>query len=106
MKNGKLQAKDIDGAALLTAIEQLRWTPWPSGRSDLMPRWVFVREVIEAVGIAAPYKVIVAKLAALKRQGKICGCLCGCRGDLELPDHDALQAAGIKELERKELEQK
>ena len=92
MKNGRLQAKDLDEAAILAAIERLRWTPWPSGSTDMMPRWVFVGELIRAVDPSIPFRLMLAKLRAMQRHGDVSGCFCGCRGDIELPDHDVARA--------------
>ncbi|MBP6849889.1 MAG: hypothetical protein KA201_39380 [Kofleriaceae bacterium] len=92
MKNGRLQAKDLNEDAILEAIERLRWTPWPGGETDPMPRWVFVDELIRAVDPSIPYKLMLAKLSAMDGRDLVSGCFCGCRGDIELPDHGEARA--------------
>lgn len=86
-----MQAKDIDPECVLAIVEELRWTLWPvsnSPRSEGRPRWVFVDEVRDRLPVVPPWKVMLAKLRAMKRQKMLSGCFCGCRGDIELPDHD------------------
>lgn len=70
----RVQAKHIDERAILQFIgdldENLRATHW-QGYANSIPS-------------DAPPKVLLAKLAAMKRRGLIDGCACGCRGDWQI----------------------
>lgn len=82
--NKQVQAKHIDDREVLALIDALRMSPWPGDvgpRED--PRWVLTPEIERALP-AYPWKVVLAKLRALEKRRLISGCLCGCRGDLEL----------------------
>lgn len=80
---------------ILDAIWELRTSDWPAigntypsrPRTDPdMHRWVFISE-LEARWPDVPYKILRAALGVLQKDGEIRGCLCGCRGDLELVYH-------------------
>ena len=46
--------------------------------------WSIPSEVPEAAGF--PWKVLLAKMAAMQRRGLVDGCACGCRGDWVITD--------------------
>lgn len=72
-----LQAKDITDDEV---IEAVRATQGMHG----VPQWSSLWDIQEMLS-AFPAKVVLAKLRALVKKGKIRGCACGCRGDFELP---------------------
>lgn len=85
MKNGRLQAKDIADHTVLEIIREVRHTPWPGGHDPPADgRWVLASDLESR--IAAPWKVILAKMRSLESRGLVKGCTCGCRGDFELTD--------------------
>lgn len=79
---------------ILDALWELRMSDWPaigphpsSPRTDPdRHRWVMIRE-LEERWPDVPYKILRATLGLLQRDNEIRGCLCGCRGDLELVYH-------------------
>jgi hypothetical protein len=86
MKAARYQAKDVDEAAVIAAIQRLRTTPYPySGVVPQDKRWVHFDELHDAFP-DVPKKVFRAKLAAMIRKDILDGCTCGCRGDFEIRD--------------------
>jgi len=81
------RAVDIMDSDILDAINHRRWTNWPVTDSPRHPadgpRWVMIGELEERFPAVHP-KVLRAKLNAMHRRGVIDGCMCGCRGDLEI----------------------
>lgn len=73
MKNGKMQAKDIDDRAVLAAVKEL------AGPDD---HWAMRWDLETKLGV--PEKVLRAKCDALIKRKLLDGCTCGCRGDFEL----------------------
>jgi hypothetical protein len=71
MTERKPKAADID------TIEALRVVK----RRSLEGHWTLVGDLEEAFP-EFPYKVVLAKVRALIRNGYVDGCGCGCRGDL------------------------
>lgn len=77
MKNGKLQAKDIDDAAVFAAIDAIDAR---QSRSTVAT-WDVAEE------LSMPDKVVLAKLRSMHRRGIVdCQCDCGCRGDWCRPE--------------------
>ena len=92
MKNGKLQAKDLEDRAVLAEVRRCQRLPWPHDGSpiDDETRWATRWEIAGALG-DPPDRVMLAKLGALMRRGLLTGCACVCRGDLEItPAGEAL----------------
>lgn len=84
MKNGRMQAKDIDDREFLSVIRECSTLPWGSGMpNEKGYRWVHTWD-IEAARPDWPYPVFQAKAKALIRRKLLSGCPCGCRGDYEL----------------------
>ena len=73
-----MQAKDIPDESIIAAIRAYQdCTPYPAHI------WHITKALPDI-----PEKVIMAKLRSMKRRGVIwTGCMCGCRGHFELPDH-------------------
>lgn len=102
MKNGKLQAKDIPDVDFLFAVGRcqflgrerlhaddpnyggyLPWALWGSESfdDDFKARYgPFVTDELPGI----PVKVLRAKGQRLIDRGLMTGCMCGCRGDMEL----------------------
>jgi hypothetical protein len=91
MKNGKLQAKDLDDCVILREVHRQQYRrerpagsispEWPYYET---PHWVTRWDLAVVVYNEAPERVLLAKLASLIRRGLMTGCACGCRGDLEI----------------------
>jgi hypothetical protein len=78
---GATQAKHIPADVVLVLVAYLAERDRINRELDFTP-WVLRWEL--NVVLDAPPKVIRAKLARLMDKGLMTGCLCGCRGDLEL----------------------
>ena len=103
---GRLQAKNIDGDALIELIRECSearcdysaeaaargWGAYHGGRPGYgegeddppVSHWANITDLTDRVG--APRKVVLAKLQRLIDQGRITGCTCGCRGDFEVQE--------------------
>lgn len=69
----RYKAADIPDSFVLDMIDRMRETKH---------RWTHVQDLMEALP-HVPYKVIQAKVRQMISKGRITGCPCGCRGDLE-----------------------
>lgn len=83
MKNGKIQAKDIDDRRVLTIISDLMAAEYRERPRPDEYLWTMVWDIEKRLP-DVPGKVLAAKLEALVRRGLIDGCTCGCRGDFFL----------------------
>lgn len=68
------QAKDISNITFVITVGLLQLETG---------RWVNRFALAEALGF--PEKVVLAKARKLIRRGVLTGCVCGCRGDFEIP---------------------
>lgn len=73
-----MKAADLDTIKILTFLSQHqgKWCTW--GDSKFMPT---IESVIPQ---GTPYKIQLAKMKKLMKQGLVTGCDCGCRGDYEI----------------------
>ncbi len=78
-----MKAADIPDAIVFQAIDAKA------------PNWATISDVAALVP-DFPRKVVQAKCAQMIRKGRISGCPCGCRGDLE-------RRGGIKDKSRKAI---
>lgn len=79
------KAADISTLAALRVVE----------RRSREGRWTLVGD-LEREFSGMPYKVVLAKVRTLIRNGHVDGCGCGCRGDLVMQDK-GWQALGYEE---------
>lgn len=70
-----MQAKDVDGDALLSFINRTE---------VLKGYWVNSWDFNDTEWAEIPHKVLWAKLANFIKKGLLDGCTCGCRGDFTL----------------------
>jgi len=75
-----VKAADIPDSIVLQAVDAKA------------PHWASISDVAALVP-DFPWKVVHAKCAQMIRKGRISGCPCGCRGDLE-------RRAGIRDKSR------
>jgi hypothetical protein len=82
-----MQAKDIPEGPILRFLAEL--PDYPSHpklrQSGILLGQDFPNDVRRAMPDGTPYKVALAKMAAMIRKGLIEGCACGCRGDFRIP---------------------
>ena len=83
MKDGRIQAKDVNDLAVLRVISELMAESYRRRPAADEYLWT-MRWDIEARFPDVPEKVMLAKFAALARRKLIDGCTCGCRGDFWL----------------------
>ena len=91
-----VQAKNISDRLALETIKRLsvlevavygdreRHVIYPAGTDHPVDVWAACAALGEEGGF--PPRVVVAKYRALERRRLITGCLCGCRGDLEITE--------------------
>jgi hypothetical protein len=73
----KVQAKDISDDQCMAAVRKVRG-------ANGVPEWSSLWDVQRELS-AFPSKIVLAKLRAMVKKGKLSGCTCGCRGDFEEP---------------------
>lgn len=83
MKNGRMQAKDLDDRLVLATIHRLAMAPRSHAHRE-PPHWVFVSDLSRALDLDDKGRLLLAKCEALIRRRLLDGCACGCRGDFEL----------------------
>ncbi len=95
MKNGKVQAKDIQDQPILEYLAKFQgqwtslWNGYFKGREDELhmgKKIGIVNDVYYAMPEGTPKKVALAKMKSLHKKGLVGGCTCGCRGDFEITD--------------------
>ena len=99
MKNGRMQAKDLDDRQVLSIVGRLAWESYPpwDQHPHLFPHWVMrwelerelglrTKEECEQYATTGTEKLVLAKCRGLIDRGLLNGCTCGCRGDFELTD--------------------
>jgi hypothetical protein len=86
MKNGRMQAKDIDDKVLLAAVRKLSLNDEDGKRREWSdpPYWVMALDLEKELGLDDRRKLVLAKCQALIDRGLLDGCACGCRGDFEM----------------------
>jgi hypothetical protein len=93
MKNGRMQAKDVDDRKVLSTIGDLMAATYRERPMADRYLWTMVWD-IEKHFPDVPKRVLAAKLEALVKRKLIDGCTCGCRGDFFLlPAGRAFMAA-------------
>lgn len=83
MKDGKLQAKDLDDRTVLAVVQRLA-ARTIEGNNYGPPFWVFTWDLEKELGLENTGRLLLAKCEALIKKGLLDGCTCGCRGDFEL----------------------
>lgn len=98
MTNGAVQAKDLDGEAVIALIRECNEARcdyrgssayhggrpgYAEGRYD-PPKGHYANGADLAARLGVPTKVLLAKLERLIEKGYVKGCTCGCRGDFEV----------------------
>lgn len=75
MKNGRLQIKDMDQAAILEGMKaKPLWCAFPDQHNG-------IQQLFPA---GTPLKLVLGTMQSLIKKGKIDGCSCGCRGDFHI----------------------
>lgn len=70
-----MQTKDIPEGPILQYL------------ADRQGQWSFLwSEMVEAMPLGTPAKLILSKMRNLHKRGLVGGCTCGCRGDFEITD--------------------
>lgn len=80
-----VKASDLDPNPILEALSkhQGEWACFWDNKLTWQPNNY---DEYEIAPTGYPQKVVRAKLKKMHKQGLIGGCLCGCRGDLEITD--------------------
>lgn len=83
----RIQAKHVPEAPILRALANSEgWMTHWYGTSEAMSDPAWSLPAAEPELRAFPERVLLAKLAAMKRRDLIDGCECGCRGDWVILD--------------------